>query len=214
MKEAIVEEMRSPAMLNLRQNLAVFLASSTLSFIPIVLAAWPYETQADDPQAAAAAEPDIGLDTSKIGALEAKSHLVKDPGPQNKWYLEVEIKNPQTEGPESGSYEVAVRKVTYNETMGRSGPIPTVAFSRREQVTVPPGETVVRRYALPATLCFQLANMMRRSKAAEAGSGPGPQTNYFTSIQAPDPVGTRVGAANARVRSKLAMVPNSPDFGF
>ncbi len=164
-----------------RGKARLVVGSALLSCAAILTCVWPFETQADDVETAAAKQPDIGASTTELGPLLAKTRLVRDEGATNRWYLEVQVDNPGNEGVETTEYEAQLAKSTY-EPMGRGGAMPVVAWKTTDTISVPAGESVTKRYPIPVGLSTQIANSLKPPKVNKNGIPRGSVTEFVTTI--------------------------------
>lgn len=167
-------------MTNLK-NIKTVLAVAVVTCGAVLSVAWPTDTQADDVQSAAAQE-DIGADTTKIGAMNATTRLVQDTKTKGKWYIEVKVENTSSEGRQTAEINEEVQKVVYTASMGRSGPIPTVAYKVHEKVDVLPNETAIVRHPLPAWLGTQISNSLKPPKMDKEGNIVMQSTTSFSTV--------------------------------
>jgi hypothetical protein len=150
-------------------NLKTVLAAAMITCGAVLMATWPTDTQADDVQSAAA-QDNIGVDTTKVGALNATTRLVQDSKVKGKWYMEIKVENTSSEGRQTAEINEEVQKMVYTASMGRSGPIPTVAYKVHEKVDVLPNETATVRHPLPAWLGTQISNSLKPPKMDKEGN--------------------------------------------
>jgi hypothetical protein len=163
------------------RSIRTVVAIAALTCGAVLVAAWPTETQADGVQSAAA-QDDIGADTTKIGSLEATTRLVQDEKVKGKWYLEISVQNTSGEGRATAEINEQVQKMVYSPAMGRSGPVPTVAYKVQEKVDVLPKETATVRHPLPAWLGSQISSSLKPPKLDKEGNPVMQSTTSFSTV--------------------------------
>ena len=151
------------------KSIQTVLGVASLTCATVVISAWPTETHADDVQSAAADE-DIGADTTRIGALNATTRLVQDSKVKGKWYIEVTVENTSSEGRQTAELNEEIQRMVFTPSMGRSGPVPTVAYKLHEKVEVLAKETATMRHPLPGWLGMQITNSLKPPKTDKAGN--------------------------------------------
>ncbi len=157
-------------------TLGVFLASAVLSFCAVMMFGWPADTWADD------AEPaPVAAGTTKIGPLLAASRLVQDDRVKGKWYIELSVSNTTGERAETADLEACLERQVFNP-MAR-GPAPaSIVWSDRQAVTVPAGQTIVVRRAIPAALAAQVTKARASQAAPSKGNGMPAAVTSFTTV--------------------------------
>lgn len=167
------------------RNIQVIIGTAALTCASVLALSWPRETQADDAESAVAKEEDIGADTTKIGALQVTTRLVKDEKVRGKWFIEVKVHNTNTEERQTAEVQEAVMRTDFRSMMARSGPIPTVAWKTTEKIDVLPNETAIVRHPIPAPLAQQIANATKPQKLARNGEPVMQSSTMFsTSVSA------------------------------
>jgi hypothetical protein len=166
------------------KQVRVVVATAAITCGTIVVGAWPSSTHADDPASEVEGQQDIGTDTTVIGTLRATSRLVADAKAKGKWWLEVSVENTGTEGVETAELEEQLQKATYNQSMGRGGPIPTVAWKVKDTVSVGAKQTVVRRHAVPGWLAWQITNSVKPQRLDRNGNPMGMISTTFSTVVA------------------------------
>ena len=149
------------------KSIRTTLAMAVMTCAAVLACAWPTYTQADEPGAAA---EDIGADTTKIGSLQATTRLVQDEKVKGKWYMEIKVENTSSEGRATAEVDELVQKTVYTPAMGRSGPVPTLAYKVHEKVDVLPNETAVVRHPLPGWLGMQIGASLKPPKLDKEGN--------------------------------------------
>jgi hypothetical protein len=164
------------------QNTRSVLAVAAVTCAATLAVAWPTDTHADGVESLAEAE-DIGADTTKVGALLATTRLVQDEKAKGKWYLEIKVENTSDEGRQTAELNEEVLKMVFTPSMGRSGPIPTVAYKVHDKVEVLPNETAVVRHPLPGWLGLQISNSRKPPKTDRHGNiMMVPTTSFSTAV--------------------------------
>jgi hypothetical protein len=151
------------------KSIRTTLAVAVMTCGAALVCGWPGYTQADGVQSAAAAD-DIGADTTKVGALQATTRLVQDEKVKGKWYMEIKVENTSSEGRATAEIDELVQKTVYTPAMGRSGPVPTLAYKVHEKVDVLPNETAVVRHPLPGWLGMQIGASLKPPKLDKEGN--------------------------------------------
>lgn len=143
---------------------------------------WPTETQADDVKGAVDDGATLAPNEIKKGALIAASNLVQDERIKSRWYLELVVRNTTKEGPETAHFKPCVEMGEY-EPMGRGAPPPSSVWNSEESVTVPPGETVVVRKAIPSGLSWRIYKAhLAGVKAEKTGKYPAVVRSFSSSF--------------------------------
>lgn len=152
------------------KTLGTVLGVAAVTCAAVLACAWPTTTQADDAETQVAQEEDIGVDTTKLGELQAKSRLVEDDKIKGKWYVELKVENKSDEALAAVQVEESVQKASWAASMGRSGPIPTVAWKMNKKVELAAKETKTVRQELPGWLGWQISNSLKPPKLDKDGN--------------------------------------------
>lgn len=152
------------------KTLGTVLGVGVVTCAAALAGAWPTTTQADDVETQVAQEQDIGVDTTKLGEMMAKSRLVEDDKVKGKWYVELKVQNTSKEELAAVEIDETVQKASWAASMGRSGPIPTMAWKTHQKVQVPAGETKTVRQELPGWLGWQISNSLKPPKLDKDGN--------------------------------------------
>lgn len=156
--------------MSIRRTLGTVIGTALVTCVVVLAGAWPRYLQADDAETQVAQEEDIGADTTKLGEILAHSRLVEDTAVKGKWYVEVKVQNTSGEAGGTVDIEESVQKATYTASMGRSGPIPTVAWKTHQKVEVGAKETKTVRQELPGWLGWQISASLKPPKLDKDGN--------------------------------------------
>jgi hypothetical protein len=160
------------------KGIQMMLGAAMVSCAAVLVCAWPSDTHADDAESAAA-EPDVGVDTTKMGALQATTRLVQDDKVKGKWYVEVKVHNTSGEGREALEVAETLEKTVFQPMMARGGPVPSKVWQAKDKVEVLPNETVTVRHALPAWLNSQVSASLKAPKLDKQGNPVMQSTTMF-----------------------------------
>lgn len=151
------------------KTLGTVIGVAAVTCAAVLAGAWPTNTQADDAETQVAQE-DIGVDTTKLGDVQAKSRLVEDEKVKGKWYVELKVENKSDEALAAVQIEESVQKASWASSMGRSGPIPTVAWKMNKKVELAAKETKTVRQELPGWLGWQISSSLKPPKLDKDGN--------------------------------------------
>jgi hypothetical protein len=160
------------------KEIQMMFGAAMVSCAAVLACAWPTDTHADDAESAAA-EPDIGADTTKMGALQATTRLVQDDKVKGKWYVEVKVHNTGTQEREAIEVSESLEKTVFQPMMARGGPVPSKVWQAKDKLEVLPKETVVVRHALPAWLNPQVSASIKPPKLDKQGNPVMQSTTMF-----------------------------------
>ena len=171
-------------------------ASAAISCAAVLAFAWPAATQATGPGDAPVptAEQTIDPDASQVGAVLASAKLVAHPKYKAMYNLEVTFKNPSDTEP----CEAKIDTVLYAQRFSadsRGGPMPEVAWRKKETLKLGPGQVVSRAYGLPKNLSFRVFQSQAAAKRAEeTGQFIARGVSYYAEVrdaaQPPDQAGS------------------------
>ena len=185
------------------RSLATVLGFAAMTTAAVVTVFWPKATLADGDDA----KGDMALDGTKVNHVVVTADLVKDAKAKTGWVMEVKAENRGNEA-ETAELEADLTRQVSNP-MSRAAPMPTAVFKKKESITVAAGETVTRRYDVPAQFAAQITAVKKaeaaREKLAEQGklvTMPRSITYFGVALK-----GTWAGEPNeAQGNRRLAMI--------
>jgi hypothetical protein len=152
------------------RSLATVLGFAAITTAAAVTVFWPKATLADGDDGKA----DLVLDGTKVNHVVVEGELVKDPKAKTGWVIEFKAQNKGNED-ETADLEADLTRMVSNP-MSRAAPMPTAVFKKKEKITVAAGQTVTKRYDVPATIAAQITASKnaeaRLQKAYEEGKNP------------------------------------------
>ncbi len=140
------------------RSIATILGIAALTTLATVTVFWPKTTMADGDDE----KGDLVLAGTKVQNVVVEGDLVKDPKSKTGWVIEFKAQNTGNKD-ETAELEADLTRQVSNP-MSRAAPMPTAIFKRKETITVAAGQTVTKRYDVPAGFSAQITN----SKNAEA----------------------------------------------
>jgi hypothetical protein len=160
------------------RSIATVLGFAAITTAAVVTVFWPKATLADDDDGKAG----LVLDGTKVDHVVVEGELVKDPKAKTGWVIEFKAQNKGNEE-ETAELEADLTRMVQNP-MSRAAPMPTAVFKRKEKITVAAGQTVTKRYDVPAGIAVQITASKnaaaRLEKAYAAGKNPMPKAiTYF-----------------------------------
>lgn len=155
---------RSPA-----ATIAAFAVATAAATLAV---AWPTPTHADG----AAPLATYTVDGWKIGDVVAKGEIKRDAGAKSGWVITVTARN-DADHSENVPLETDVTRTTMTP-MARVMPRPETVWSTREQVSVPPHGTILRRYELPAEVAAAIAAAKAPKKAPAKNAWATPVVSF------------------------------------
>ncbi len=144
--------------MNPLRSLATVLGFAAITTAAAVTVFWPKATLADGDDG----KGDLVLDGTKVNHVVVQGELVKDPKAKTGWVIEFKAQNNGTEE-ETADLESDLTRMVSNP-MSRAAPMPTAVFKKKEKITVAAGQTVTKRYDVPAAIASQIT----AAKNAEA----------------------------------------------
>lgn len=149
------------------RQLATVLGFAAVTTAATLTVFWPKATLADDDDGKA----DLFLGGTKVNHVVVDGDVVKDPKSKTGWVIEVKAENKGTEA-ETAELEADLTRQISNP-MSRAAPMPTAVWKKKETITVAAGETVTKRYEIPAALATQVAAAKRAEAAREKAEAAG-----------------------------------------
>jgi hypothetical protein len=153
------------------KQIAIALGFASLTAAATLTVFWPQETLADND---ADAIDELGLDGTKLGHILVKGEIVRDPKSKTGWVVELTAENQGTAS-ETARLETDLTR-TVSSPMSRAQPPAVTVWKQTESITLAAGETLKKRYTIPAPFGAQLtatANAEAQvNKAIEAGQAP------------------------------------------
>ena len=153
--------------MNPLRSLATVLGFAAITTAATVTVFWPKATLADGDDSKA----DQVLDGTKVNHVVVDGDLVRDPKSKTGWVIEVKAENRGTEE-ETAELEADLTRQVSNP-MSRAAPMPTAVFKKKEKLTVAAGQTVIKRFEVPAGIAAQISVAKnaeaKREKLAEQG---------------------------------------------
>jgi hypothetical protein len=197
----------------------IVLGSALVAATAVLAAGWPAETHADGLyetlELQQANDDDrFANGATELGSLLAVTRLVADDKRPGRFYLEILVRNKTSEGAESAQIEVGLERTAYSP-MSRGAPPPTVVWKTKEIFRVPAGETLTKRFSLPAGLSARIRQAQKPPQADDRGIPTGPVVEYATNIVQMVPAGAGAPAPSepAAGSTKAVVASVSPAGG-
>ena len=152
------------------RSIATVLGFAAITTAAAVTVFWPKATLADGDDDKAG----MVLDGTKVNHVVVEGEAIKDAKSKTGWVIELKAVNNGAEE-ETADLETDLTRQLSNP-MSRAQPMPTAVFKKKEKITVAAGQTVTRRYEVPAAIAVQMnaaaAAQARLEKAYEQGKNP------------------------------------------
>jgi hypothetical protein len=178
------------------KKLRTVLASAAISCAAVLAFAWPTATQATGPGDAPVptAEGTVDPDASQVGPVLASAKLVAHPKYKGMYNLEVTFKNPSDQEPCQAKLDTVLYAQRFSED-SRGGPMPEVAWQKRESLKLAPGQVVSRAYVLPKNLSFRVYQAQAAAKKAEETGTYSPRgVSYYAEVRDAEPPPEETGS--------------------
>jgi len=165
-----------------KNNLSKLLGVAALTTATCLTALWPHATLAEgdiDPM------QELEGDGTKLDHVVVTGEIVRDGKSKTGWVVELKAENSGGDA-ETVALETDLER-TVSNTMSRAEPAPTTVWKKTETLTIAAGESVTRRYTVPAGIGAQLS-ASARVEARNAKQENNPNARYM-------PVMTRFAVA-------------------
>ena len=130
--------------------------------------AWPHATFADGRRGLMGR---LDAPGTRIADVVVSGEVKRDPKSKSGWEVEVTARN---DGDHAETFELETDlERTVRNPMSRSGAMPTAVWKQNETLTLAAGESVARRYDVPAAIGTQLAASARAETSAAARNAKG-----------------------------------------
>jgi hypothetical protein len=194
----------------------VVLGTALVAAAAVFAAAWPAETHADGLyetlELEQAARDDLfATSATELGSLVAVTRLVPDDKRPGRYYLEVLVRNKTSEGAESAQIEAGLERTAYSP-MSRGAPPPTVVWKTKEIFRVPAGETVAKRFAIPAGLAAKIRQAQKPQREGDHGVPGAVVVEFATNVvqMVPAPAGVPASSEPAAATTKAVVASVAP----
>jgi hypothetical protein len=113
----------------------------------------------------------LTLDGTRVNHVVLTGEVVRDAKAKSGWALEITAAN-ESDQEETAEVETELQRLTTNP-MSRASPAPTLAFKKKETLTVPAGGKITRSYDVPAAIAAQITVAKKAEAAREKAAAQG-----------------------------------------